>query len=128
MLRSLMSGVSGVKAHQTLLDVTGNNIANVNTVGFKKDAVTFQDLMYQTTRGASAPSEVRGGINPMQVGLGVKVAAIETIHSQGQLEFTGNRTDMAIEGDGYYVVGEGTNQLYTRAGNFLLDANGNMVQ
>ncbi|MGI6783805.1 MAG: flagellar hook protein FlgE [Aminivibrio sp.] len=128
MLRSLMSGVSGVKAHQTLLDVTGNNIANVNTVGFKKDAVTFQDLLYQTPRGASAPSEVRGGINPMQVGLGVKVAAIETIHSQGQLEFTGNRTDMAIEGDGYYVVGEGTNQLYTRAGNFLLDANGNMVQ
>ncbi|MGI6252466.1 MAG: flagellar hook protein FlgE [Aminivibrio sp.] len=128
MLRSLMSGVSGVKAHQTLLDVTGNNIANVNTVGFKKDAVTFQDLMYQTTRGASAPSEVRGGINPMQVGLGVKVAAIETIHTQGQLEFTGNRTDMAIEGDGYYVVGEGTSQLYTRAGNFLLDANGNMVQ
>lgn len=128
MLRSLMSGVSGVKAHQTLLDVTGNNIANVNTVGFKKDAVTFQDLMYQTTRGASSPSEVRGGINPMQVGLGVKVAAIETVHSQGQLEFTGNRTDMAIEGDGYYVVGEGSSQLFTRAGNFLLDANGNMVQ
>lgn len=128
MLRSLMSGVSGVRAHQTLLDVVGNNIANVNTVGFKKDAVTFQDLMYQTTRGASAPSEVRGGINPMQVGLGVKVAAIETIHSQGQLEFTGNRTDMAIEGDGYYVVGEGSSQLYTRAGNFLLDANGNLVQ
>ena len=84
--------------------------------------------MYQTTRGASSPSEVRGGINPMQVGLGVKVAAIETVHSQGQLEFTGNRTDMAIEGDGYYVVGEGSSQLFTRAGNFLLDANGNMVQ
>ena len=128
MLRSLMSGVSGVRAHQTLLDVVGNNIANVNTVGFKKSAVTFQDLMYQTNKGASAPSDVRGGINPMQVGLGVNVAAIETIHSQGQLQFTGNRTDMAIEGDGYYVVSEGNNTLYTRAGNFILDAAGNLVQ
>lgn len=128
MLRSLMSGVSGVRGHQTLLDVVGNNIANVNTVGFKKSTVTFQDLMYQTSKGASAPGEARGGINPMQVGLGVNVAAIETIHSQGQLQFTGNRTDMAIEGDGYYVVSDGTNQLYTRAGNFILDANGNLVQ
>ncbi|MDK2958185.1 MAG: flagellar hook protein FlgE [Synergistaceae bacterium] len=128
MLRSLMSGVSGVRGHQTLLDVVGNNIANVNTVGFKKSNVTFQDLMYQTSKGASAPGEARGGINPMQVGLGVNVAAIETIHSQGQLQFTGNRTDMAVEGDGYYVVSDGTNQLYTRAGNFILDANGNLVQ
>lgn len=128
MLRSLMSGVSGVRGHQTMLDVVGNNIANVNTVGFKKSSVTFQDLMYQTNRGASAPSDVRGGINPMQVGLGVNVAAIETIHSQGQLQFTGNRTDMAIEGDGYYVVSEGNNTLYTRAGNFILDAEGNLVQ
>ena len=128
MLRSLMSGVSGVRGHQTLLDVVGNNIANVNTVGFKKSNVTFQDLMYQTSKGASAPGEARGGINPMQVGLGVNVAAIETIHSQGQLQFTGNRTDMAVEGDGYYVVSDGTEQLYTRAGNFILDANGNLVQ
>ncbi len=128
MLRSLMSGVSGVRGHQTLLDVVGNNIANVNTVGFKKSNVTFQDLMYQTSKGASAPGEARGGINPMQVGLGVNVAAIETIHSQGQLQFTGNRTDMAIEGDGYYVVSDGTEQLYTRAGNFILDSNGNLVQ
>jgi flagellar hook protein FlgE len=123
-----MSGVSGVRGHQTLLDVVGNNIANVNTVGFKKSNVTFQDLMYQTSKGASAPGEARGGINPMQVGLGVNVAAIETIHSQGQLQFTGNRTDMAVEGDGYYVVSDGTEQLYTRAGNFILDANGNLVQ
>jgi len=84
--------------------------------------------MYQTSKGASAPGEARGGINPMQVGLGVNVAAIETIHSQGQLQFTGNRTDMAVEGDGYYVVSDGTEQLYTRAGNFILDANGNLVQ
>ncbi len=128
MLRSLMSGVTGVRAHQTLLDVVGNNIANVNTVGFKKSTVTFQDLMYQTTRGASSPAEGRGGINPMQVGLGVNVAAIGTIHSQGQTQFTGNRTDMAVQGDGYYVVSDGNNEMYTRAGNFLLDGNGNLAQ
>jgi flagellar hook protein FlgE len=128
MLRSLMSGVSGVRGHQTLLDVIGNNIANVNTTGFKKSSVTFQDLMYQTSRGSSAPGEVRGGINAIQVGLGVNVAAIETIHTQGQLQFTGNRTDMAIQGDGYFVVGDGSNQKYTRAGNFMLDAASNIVQ
>ncbi|WP_286934883.1 MULTISPECIES: flagellar hook protein FlgE [Aminobacterium] len=128
MLRSLMTGVSGVRGHQTLLDVVGNNIANVNTVGFKKSTVTFQDLLYQTSRGASSPQDNRGGINPMQVGLGVNIGAIETIHSQGQLQYTGNRTDMAIQGDGYYVMSDGGRTLYSRAGNFILDANGNIVQ
>ncbi len=128
MLRSLMTGVSGVRGHQTLLDVVGNNIANVNTAGFKKSTVTFQDLLYQTSRGASSPQGDRGGINPMQVGLGVNIGAIETIHSQGQLQYTGNRTDMAIQGDGYYVMGDGSRTLYSRAGNFILDANGNIVQ
>ena len=120
MLRSLMTGVSGVRGHQTLLDVVGNNIANVNTVGFKKSTVTFQDLLYQTSRGASSPQDNRGGINPMQVGLGVNIGAIETIHSQGQLQYTGNRTDMAIQGDGYYVMSDGGRTLYSRAGNFFM--------
>jgi len=123
-----MSGVTGVKAHQTLLDVTGNNIANVNTAGFKKSKVTFQDLIYQTNRQGSAPSDGElGGIDSQQVGLGVKVGAIETLHTQGNTEYTGNRTDLAIQGDGYYVVTDGVEQMYTRAGNFILDAKSDMV-
>ncbi len=128
MLRSLQSGVSGVKGHQTMLDVVGNNISNVNSVGFKKSRVTFQDLLYQNMRGATAPADNMGGINPMQIGLGVSVAAIETIQTQGPPQYTGNRTDLAIQGDGYFVVGSGEGAFYTRAGNFVLDGNGNMVQ
>lgn len=130
MLRSLMSGVSGVKSHQTMLDVTGNNIANVNTTGFKKSVTIFQDLLYQDARGASTPNEEKGygGTNPMQVGSGVKVGAIETIHSQGNLQYTGSRNDMMIQGDGYYVLKEGTSNVYSRAGNFGLDGSSNMVQ
>lgn len=128
MLRSLQSGVSGVKSHQTMLDVVGNNISNVNSVGFKKSRVTFQDLLYQNMRGATAPVDNMGGINPMQIGLGVNVAAIETIQTQGPPQYTGNRTDLAIQGDGYFIVGSGEGASYTRAGNFVLDGNGNMVQ
>ncbi|MCF4150620.1 flagellar hook protein FlgE [Dethiosulfovibrio sp. F2B] len=127
MLRSLFTGVTGVKAHQVKLDVTGNNIANVNSTGFKKSTTIFQDLLSQTTRGAMAPDGNRGGVNAMQVGLGVGVAGIETIHTQGPISYTGNRTDMAIQGDGYYVVTNGTQDLYTRAGNFTTDGNGNLV-
>ncbi|HHV52403.1 MAG TPA: flagellar hook-basal body complex protein, partial [Synergistaceae bacterium] len=128
MLRSLQSGVSGVKSHQTMLDVVGNNISNVNSVGFKKSRVTFQDLLYQNMRGATAPVDNMGGTNPMQIGLGVNVAAIETIQTQGPPQYTGNRTDLAIQGDGYFIVGSGEGASYTRAGNFVLDGNGNMVQ
>ncbi|HXK90230.1 MAG TPA: flagellar hook protein FlgE [Thermosynergistes sp.] len=128
MLRSLQSGVSGVKGHQTMLDVVGNNISNVNSVGFKKSRVTFQDLLYQNMRGATAPVGNMGGTNPMQIGLGVNVAAIETIQTQGPPQYTGNRTDLAIQGDGYFIVGSGEGAFYTRAGNFVLDGNGNMVQ
>ncbi len=127
MLRSLFTGVTGVKAHQVKLDVTGNNIANVNTTGFKKSTTVFQDLLSQTSRGAMAPDGNRGGVNAMQVGLGVSVAGIETIHTQGPVSYTGNRTDMAIQGDGYYVVTNGTQNLYTRAGNFTTDGSGNLV-
>lgn len=128
MLRSLMSGVSGARGHQTFLDVVGNNIANVNTVGFKKSNVTFQDLLYQTHRGATPPGEGRGGINALQVGLGSRVAAIETIHTQGNINFTGGNTDIAIQGDGYYVVMDGDNRIYTRAGNFTMDSTNRIVQ
>ncbi|AFM20930.1 flagellar hook-basal body protein [Acetomicrobium mobile DSM 13181] len=128
MLRSLNSGVSGIRNHQTMLDVIGNNIANVNTAGFKKSIVTFQDLLYETSRGATAPQGDIGGINPMQIGLGTTVAAVETIHSAGPLQYTGNRTDVAIQGDGYFVLNNGSGNVYSRAGNFVLDGNGNIVQ
>jgi flagellar hook protein FlgE len=128
MLRSLMAGVSGVKAHQIMLDVTGNNISNVNTSGFKKSTTVFQDLLYQTSRGATSPQGGRGGVNALQIGLGVQVAAVETLHTQGQIQSTGSRTDMAISGDGYYVVTDGSRTLFTRAGNFVQDEDGNLVQ
>jgi len=129
MLRSLMAGVTGIKAHTTYLDVIGNNIANVNTTGFKKSVTTFQDLLYQTAKGATAPDAGagRGGINPMQVGLGVNVAAIETIHTQGNVSYTGVSTDFAIQGDGYFVVKDGNNTYYTRAGSFIRDGADNVV-
>ncbi len=127
MLRSLMSGVSGVKGHQVSLDVVGNNIANVNTAGYKRSSLTFQDLLYQTASGAMKPTNERGGINAQQVGLGVQVGAIEVLHTQGNTQYTGSRTDMAIQGDGYFVVVDGNNKLYTRAGNFILDASSNLV-
>ncbi|PKL02376.1 MAG: flagellar hook protein FlgE, partial [Synergistetes bacterium HGW-Synergistetes-2] len=128
MLRALMSGVSGARGHQTFLDVVGNNIANINTVGFKKSNVTFQDLLYQTHRGAMPPVEGRGGVNSLQVGLGVRVAAIETIHTQGNINYVGGDTNVAIQGEGYYVVMDGNNRLFTRGGNFTLDSENKIVQ
>ena len=128
MLRSLMTAVTGVKAHQTMLDVTGNNIANVNTTGYKKDFTIFQDLLYQTNQGASGPGDNRGGINPSQVGLGVTVASIETIHSQGPSQYTGNKSDMMINGDGFFVLRSGASTLFSRAGAFIRDENNNLVQ
>lgn len=127
MLRSMYSGISGMRGFQTKLDVIGNNIANVNTVGFKKGRVTFQDMMSQTTRGAQGAEAGRGGINPMQVGLGSQIGSIDNIHTQGFLQSTGSPLDIAIEGDGYFRVSDGTNTYYTRAGNFYLDDDGNVV-
>lgn len=128
MLRSLMTAVTGVKAHQTMLDVTGNNIANVNTTGYKKDFTIFQDLLYQTSQGASGPGDNRGGINPSQVGLGVLVSSIETIHTQGAAQYTGNKSDMMINGDGFFVLRSGSSTLFSRAGAFMRDADSNLVQ
>lgn len=127
MMRSMFSGVTGLRNHQIKMDVIGNNIANVNTTGFKKSRATFQDALNQTMRGAAAPQENRGGTNPMQVGLGMTIASIDTIHSPSSMEYTGNMTDMGIEGDGFFIVTDGAQQYYTRAGNFTFDGQGNLV-
>jgi len=127
MMRSLYAGVSGLKVHQTKMDVIGNNIANVNTVGFKKSRVTFQEMLNQTLRGASSPQGGRGGTNPMQIGLGVTLGSIDVIHSPGSPQSTGRTLDMAIEGEGYFVVGQGAQRFYTRAGNFDFDYSYNLV-
>lgn len=129
MLRSLYSGISGMRGFQTKLDVIGNNIANVNTVGFKKSRVMFQDILSQTVAGATAPGDETGGINPRQIGLGVRTSAIDVVHSPGSPMTTNLTTDLAIDGDGYFVVAptvDGPRYL-TRAGNFNRDALGNLV-
>ena len=141
MLRSMYSGISGLKNFQTKLDVIGNNISNVNTYGFKKGRVVFKDLVSQTQAGASGPTMATGGINAKQVGLGSQLAAIDTIHGTGALQTTGRTLDVAMEGEGFFVVGKyneapvGEDLLfstfekvqYTRAGNFYLDSNGVLV-
>lgn len=129
MLRAMFAGVSGLKVHQTRLDVIGNNIANVNTAGYKASRATFQEMLSQTIRGATAPTDARGGSNPLQVGLGVQLGSIDVKHTQGNTQTTGYGTDLAIEGDGFFVLGEGENRVYTRAGIFGLDngTEGNLV-
>lgn len=127
MLRSLFTAVTGVRAHQTMLDVTGNNISNANTTGFKKDNTIFADLMYQANKYASGAGDTRGGINPAQVGLGVSVSAIETIHTQGSGQYTGNPSDMMIQDKGFFVYQDGNQQLYSRSGALVLDGNSDMV-
>lgn len=129
MMRSMFAGVSGLKAHQTRMDIIGNNIANVNSAGYKSSRVTFQDMLSQTMRAATAPSANRGGTNPHQVGLGVSLGSIDVKHTQGNTQSTGYITDLAIEGDGFFIVGQGENRQYTRAGMFGLDdgTTGNLV-
>jgi len=127
MLRSMYSGISGLKNLQTKLDVIGNNVANVNTYGFKKSRVTFSDAMNQTVSGASAATANRGGTNSKQIGLGSTIATIDTIHTQSSLQTTGRDLDLGISGDGYFVVKQGDSLSYTRAGNFYLDDNGTLV-
>ena len=127
MLRSLFSGVSGMRNHQTRMDVIGNNIANVNTVAYKTSNVNFKDIFSQTIQGATAANNNRGGTNPMQVGLGMSVANISVNHTQGSTQYTGKTTDLAIEGDGFFTISDGENKYYTRAGNFDLDSDGRLV-
>ena len=127
MLRSLYSGISGLHAHQQMMDVTGNNIANVNTVGYKASVVQFQDTLSQMLGAAGAPQNGQGGTNPAQVGLGVKNAGILSNWSQGSQETTGRAGDMMIQGDGFFIARSGNEDLYTRAGSFSFDANGKLV-
>ena len=127
MMSSLFSAVSGMKNHQTRMDVIGNNIANVNTYGYKASRVTFQDQLSQTLQGASMPQNNRGGTNPMQKGLGVGIASIDTLFTDGSYQSTGKATDLSIQGDGFFILGDGANQYYTRAGNFDFDTDGNYV-
>ncbi|MEO8563619.1 MAG: flagellar hook protein FlgE [bacterium] len=127
MLRSLFSGVSGLRTHQTRMDVIGNNISNVNTVAFKAGRVTFKEGFAQLVAGASRPPGDHGGINPIQVGLGTQVGSIDTLFSQGNIETTGIATDLAIQGESFFVVAKGGQHFYTRSGNFQLDADGRLV-
>ena len=128
MLRSLFSGISGLRAHQQMMDVTGNNIANVNTAGFKSSQAVFQDTLNQMLKAPAVPQGVvQGGSNPAQVGLGVQLAGISTNFTQGSAQTTGRSTDLMISGDGFFTVKTGQETLYTRAGSFLFDADGALV-
>lgn len=130
MMRSLYSGVSGLQVHQVKMDVIGNNISNVNTVGFKSSKVQFAEVFAQTIKGAGAPQEGRGGTNPQQVGLGAGLSTISVQHSKGSTQRTDNPTDIMIDGNGFFVVSadeSGQNKFYTRAGNFSLDKLGYLV-
>ena len=127
MLGALYSSISGLKAHQTKMDVVGNNIANVNTAGFKKSSVNFEETMTRTLSGARGPVEGRGGSNSVTIGLGAQVSSINTNFESGAQQTTGRKTDLRIDGAGFFILREGNAKLYTRAGNFNLDANGNLV-
>ncbi|MBX0356440.1 flagellar basal body rod protein FlgG [Halobacillus sp. Nhm2S1] len=148
MLRSMYSGISGMKGFQTKLDTIGNNIANVNTYGYKKGRVTFQEMMSQTVSSAQGPIQgdggnIQGGLNPLQVGLGTKVGTIDKIHTQGSRQTTNRPLDLALEGDGMFVLAEAgeepidtdaqvinleaTQTSFSRAGNFYLDSEGAIV-
>ncbi|HWI51250.1 MAG TPA: flagellar hook protein FlgE [Symbiobacteriaceae bacterium] len=127
MMRAMAAGVQGMRAHQTRMDVIGNNIANVNTTAFKASRVMFAEMYNQTMQGATSPGAARGGVNPKQVGLGVGVAAIETIQEPGNLQATGKATDLALSGNGFFVMRDGGRYVYTRAGNFDFDSDGFLV-
>ena len=130
MMRSMYSGVAGLKTHQTKMDVIGNNIANVNTVAYKSQSVTFSELMYQTTQSASGPNATTGtgGVNARQIGLGVKSGAINTnISSQGASQTTNNPFDIMITGDAFFVVSNGQENFFTRDGSFYVDGGGNLA-
>ncbi|GLY56151.1 MAG: flagellar hook protein FlgE [Cellulosimicrobium funkei] len=127
MLRSLNTGISGLRAHQNMLDVTGNNIANVNTTGFKSSRTQFQDTLSQLVAAGVAPDQQVGGANPAQIGLGVTTAAITTQFTQGAAQTTGVPTDLMIDGDGFFVVERGGQAYYTRNGGFTFDGAGRLV-
>src|SRR6476659_1003311 len=131
MMRGMFAAISGLKVHQMMLDVTANDIANVNTIGFKAERTSFKDALSQIQRGSSAPSATLGGTNAAQVGLGVQLNGIDNLMSSGAVQSTGNALDCAIQGDGFFRITDDPatfgNILYTRAGNFSRDANGDIV-
>ncbi len=127
MMRSLFSGVSGLKSHQTRMDVVGNNIANINTIGFKGSRTTFSDMFSQMQSAASAPTDARGGINPRQIGLGVNVQSIDLIFADASPQSTGKNTDLALAGNGLFYLKDGEQEYFTRNGSFLFDEQGYYV-
>jgi len=127
MMRSLFAAISGLSNHVTYMDVVGNNIANVNTQGYKASRVTFQDMLTQNIAGASAPTADRGGTNPQQIGLGMKLGGVGVLHTQGALQATGNNTDFAIQGNGFFIMKDGQRIFYTRDGAFDVSVNGELV-
>lgn len=128
MMRSMYSGISGIRTHQTKMDVVANNIANVNTVGYKASRVTFQEVLTQTIQPAFAASVTGlGGTNPQQVGLGVAVGSIDVQHGATGVQRTERPFDVAIAGDGFFIVTDGYDEFYTRAGNFYIDGDNNLV-
>jgi len=127
MIRALFAGLSGLRSHQIDMDVIGNNIANVNTVGFKSSRVTFQEGFVQLLQKAARSKDGIGGRNPMQIGTGVGVASIDQLYTQGSIEGTGQPLDLAIQGDGMFALRNGEQTVYTRAGNFQMDADGRIV-
>ncbi|MDH7481910.1 MAG: flagellar hook protein FlgE [Armatimonadota bacterium] len=128
MIQAMYNGVSGLRAHKTQMDVISNNVANINTVGFKASRVNFREMLSQTLRGATAPkSGGLGGTDPVQIGLGTSIGSIDTLYSQGSLIATGKATDVAIEGSGFFVLTDGQSKYYTRDGSFQLDSEGYLV-
>src|SRR5690606_393170 len=127
MIRSMFSAISGLRNHQTMMDVVGNNISNVNTTGFKSSTTVFQDVLSQVLRGSGAATAHQGGTNPATIGLGSRAAGIPPTFSQGALQLTGRATDFAIQGDGFFTVNQGGNTLFTRAGSISADALGRLV-
>src|SRR3954462_8484426 len=136
MMRGMFAAISGLKQHQTMLDVTANDIANVNTIGYKSSRVTFQDSLTQLQRGAAGPSATRGGSNAAQVGLGVGLGSVDNLMTSGAVQTTGNPLDVAIQGDGFFQIAEGnpngansplTPTAYTRAGNFSISNSGSLT-
>lgn len=127
MLQALLAGVASIRAQQTRMNVIGDNLANVNTTAHKRSRVSFQNMIAQTVRGASRPSASQGGLNPVQYGLGVLVSGTDTNNEQGSLSSTNRPTDMAIQGNGYFVLSSGTGNSYTRDGTFDLDSQGDLV-
>src|SRR5690349_15979078 len=131
MMRGMFAAISGLKVHQTMLDVTANDIANVNTIGFKAERTSFKDALSQVQKGASGPTTTLGGTNAAQIGLGVQLGGIDNMMSSGAIQSTGNPLDCAIQGDGMFRITDDpagfSNTMYTRAGNFTRDSAGDLV-